>query len=118
MTVGLRRSLVAALIVALTLAGLGGAVASSAQPAGIIPGAHAPICHSGRAQIPADPARPASHGCCDGCASLAAAVLPTRPLHAQPTPVAPFVGHARAIPRSPTLARPRDPRLSRGPPVA
>ncbi len=121
MTSGLRRSLVAALIIALTLSGLGRAVASSAQPVGVhdaIPGVHVPICHSGPGEAPADPSQPLSHDCCDDCALLAPAVLPAPPAMAAPAPVEHFAEHARAIDWAPVLARPRDPRLSRGPPAA
>ena len=119
MTSGLRRSLVAVLIIALTLAGLGRAVASMPRPAGlqdVIPGVHAPICHSGEA--PAGPARPAAPDCCDDCAMPAAAALPAPPVLSRPAPVAYFAEHAHALAWAPALARPRDPRLSRGPPAA
>ena len=128
MTSGLRRSLVAALIIALTLSGLGRAFASSAQSAGVhdailgvhdaIPGVHVPICHSGPGEAPADPSQPLSHDCCDDCALLALAVLPAPPAIATLAPAEHFAEHARAIAWAPVIARPRDPRLSRGPPAA
>ena len=121
MTSGLRRSLVAALIIALTLAGLGRAFASTAQFTDVhdvIPGVHLPICHSGSGEAPADPSQPVSHDCCDECALLAPATLPAPSVLAVPAPVEHFVEHARAISWAPIFARPRDPRLSRGPPAA
>ena len=121
MTAGLRRSLVAVLLIALTLSGLGRALASAVQPGSVgdvIPGVHLPICHSGAGESPADPAQPASHDCCDHCALLASAVLPAAPILAGPAPVAHFAAHSRAIAWAPVLSRPRDPRLSRGPPAA
>ncbi len=121
MTSGLRRILVAVLLIALTLTGLGRGLASS--PANgpsqdVIPGVHVPICHSGAGESPADPSRPASHDCCDDCALLSVAVLPTPSRLAAPAPVAFFAEHARAVAWRPVLARLRDPRLSRGPPAA
>ena len=120
-TSGLRRSLVAVLIIALTLSGLGRALASTVQPASVhdvIPGVHLPICHSGSGEAPADPSRPVPHDCCDDCALLALAVLPAPPALAALAPAEHFAEHARAIAWAPVLARPRDPRLSRGPPAA
>ena len=121
MTLGLRRTIVAALIVTLTLAGLGRAFATTAQPGeahDVIPGVHTPICHSGADGAPADPAQPGGHDCCGDCALLAAATLPSPPALAGPAPVEHYADHARAIPWSPFVARTRDPRLSRGPPAA
>lgn len=121
MTLGLRRTVVAALIVALTLAGLGRAFATTARAGSahdVIPGIHIPLCHSGVDGAPADPAQPGGHDCCGGCALLAPAMLPSPPALAKPAPVARYADHARAIPWSPVVARPRDPRLSRGPPAA
>lgn len=121
MTLGLRRNLVAVLIIALTLAGLGRAIASTERSGlvlDVIPGIHLPICHSGAGESPADPAQPVSHDCCDDCALMALAVLPAPPVQSGPTPVEHFADHARAIAWAPVLARPRDPRLSRGPPAA
>lgn len=121
MTIGLRRTFVAALIVALTLAGLGRALATTAQLGDahdVIPGVHVPICHSGEDGTPADPAQPAGHDCCDACALLAPALLPSAPVLAGPAPVAHYADHAHAVAWSPVLARPRSPRLSRGPPAA
>ena len=120
-TTGLRRTLVAALILALTLAGVGRALAATTQPGAahdVIPGVHVPICHSGADGAPSGPARPDGHDCCDDCALLAPALLPSPPVLAGPAPVELFADYAGAIPWSPVLARPRDPRLSRGPPTA
>lgn len=121
MTTGLRRTLVAALIVALTLAGLGRALATTtgAVPTGdVVGGVYVPICHHGAGEAPSDPAQPGGHDCCDACALLAPAVLPSAPVVARPASVAYYADHARAVPWSPVVARPRDPRLSRGPPAA
>lgn len=121
MTPGLRHWLAAVLTIALTLAGLGRALASTegAFDASLaIAGVHAPICHSGPGAAPADPARPAPHDCCDGCALAAPAVLPTPPALSVPAPAARYADHAHALAWAPTIARPRDPRLSRGPPAA
>ena len=117
-TSGLRRSLVAILIIALTLAGLGRAFASFADLRDAIPGVHVPICHSGPGRVPAGPAQPASHACCDDCALLAPAMLRAAPTLSKPAPVAHFAEHAHALAWAPALSRPRDPRLSRGPPAA
>lgn len=119
MTSGWRRSLVAILLVALTLAGLGRAMASilpATDLHDVIPGVHVPICHAGEA--PSDPARPSSHDCCDACALLAPATLPGPVALSAPAPVVSFAEHARAVAWAPVFARPRDPRLSRGPPAA
>ena len=119
MTSRLRRSLVAVLIITLTLAGLGRAMASAPQLGAIhdvIPGVHVPICHSGEA--PADPAQPASHDCCDECALLAPIVVPVPQVLAGPAPIEHFAEHAHAVAWAPVIARLRDPRLSRGPPDA
>ncbi len=123
MTSGLRRGLVAILIITLTLAGLGRAMASPPQVApevgglhDVIPGLHVPICHAG--DVPADPSQPPSHDCCDACALLAAAVVPAPPVLSLPAPVEHYAGHAQAIAWAPVIARLRDPRLSRGPPAA
>lgn len=119
MTSGLRRGLVAILIITLTLAGLGRAMASVPEVAGlhdVIPGVHVPICHAG--DVPADPSQPPSHDCCDACALLAVAVMPAPQVLSLPAPVAHFAEHAQAIAWAPVIARLRDPRLSRGPPAA
>ena len=116
---GLRRSLVAALIVALTLAGLGRATASAGPgkaPRDAIPGLHVPICHAGAA--PADPARPSRHDCCGDCALLAAALVPPPPALSRPAPAVRAAPRLRAVAPVPAMARPRGPRLSRGPPAA
>ncbi len=121
MTLGLRRSLVAVLFIALTLTGLGRALASAVQSEGfhdVIPGVHVPICHSGAGESPVDPAQPTSHDCCDDCALLGIAVLPAPPVLSRPATVEQFAEHAQALAWAPVLARPRDPRLSRGPPAA
>ncbi|RYB04080.1 hypothetical protein D3272_13700 [Lichenibacterium ramalinae] len=113
----MRRSLVAALIVALTLAGLGRATASAGPgkaPRDAIPGLHVPICHAGAA--PADPARPSRHDCCGDCALLAAALVP--PALSRPAPAVRAAPRLRAVAPMPAMARPRGPRLSRGPPAA
>ena len=116
---GLRRGLVAALIIALSLAGLGRALAAAAPFGDLgaaIPGVRVPICHAGAPST--DPARPASHDCCDDCALLAPAVLPAPPVLAGPAPVAFFAAHIHALAWAPRIARRREPRLSRGPPAA
>ena len=109
-SLGLRRSFLAVLIVALTLAGLGRALATTAQLAphsATIAGVHVSICHAGDG--PADPAQPVSHGCCDDCALLAPAVLPAPPVLPGPAPVARFAEHAQALHWAPLLARLRTP---------
>lgn len=119
MTSGLRRGLVAALVLALTLSGLGRASAWPEQgdgSSGVVAGVRFPICHAGEA--PADPALPSSHDCCDACALLAAALLPAPPRLGHPAPASRFARPVAAVVRAPTIARPRDPRLSRGPPSA
>ena len=119
MTSGLRRGLVAALILALTLSGLARALASASQAEGapgVVAGVRFPICHAGEA--PADPAVPSSHDCCGACALMAAALLPAPPRLGHPAPASRFARQAPAVVRAPAIARPRDPRLSRGPPSA
>lgn len=119
-TSGLRRAVGAILIVALTLTGLGRAVATTFDPAearDAIPGVHVPICHSGGG-VPSDPERPPQHDCCDACALLAPAVLPAAPALAGPAPVARLAAPAAAAAWVPVLARPWSPRQSRGPPAA
>jgi len=119
MTSGLRLGLVAALILALTLSGLGRAQASASQAEGtpgVVAGVRFPICHAGEA--PADPAVPSSHDCCGACALMAAVLLPAPPRLGHPAPTSRFARHAPAAVRALAIARPRDPRLSRGPPSA
>ena len=119
MTSRLRRSVVAVLIIALTLAGLGRAMASAPHLGvihDVIPGVHVPICHSGEG--PVDPSQPTSHDCCDECALSAPVVMPAPPIVAEPAPIEHYAEHAQAIAWAPVIARLRDPRLSRGPPVA
>ena len=121
MTLGLRRSLVAVLFIALTLTGLGRALASAVPSEGlhdVIPGVHVPICHSGAGENSTDPGQPVSHDCCDDCALLGIAVLPAPPVLSRPASVEHFAEHAQAVAWAPVLARPRDPRMSRGPPAA
>ncbi len=116
---GLRRSLVAVLIIALSLAGLGRALAAAAPVGDLgaaIPGVPAPICHAGAPS--SDPSQPASHDCCDACALLAAALLPTPPVLAGRAPVAIFAPQVPALAWAPRIARRREPRLTRGPPAA
>ena len=115
MTLGLRPGLVAALIVALTLAGLGRALSTASEPASAldaIVGAHVLLFHSGAA--PADPVRPASH---DSRSPLAAAVLSTPSALSVPACVAHFAHHAQALAWAPARA-PRARRSSRCPPAA
>lgn len=117
MTNGWRRGIVAALFIVLTLSGFGRAVASPADGLrDAVAGLRFPICHSGEA--PADPALPASHDCCDACALMASALLPAPPRLGSVAPVRRMVRHADLEDRAPDLARPRDPRLTRGPPSA
>ncbi|WP_237477813.1 hypothetical protein [Lichenibacterium dinghuense] len=115
---GLRRGLAAVLMLALTLGGLGRAVATAAPSAAaraVIAGVAAPICHSGAGEAPA---RDASHDCCDDGALLAAAVLPAPPRLVRPAPAARSAARAAAAFRAPVVARLRDHRLPRGPPAA
>lgn len=112
MTLGLRRSLVAVLLIALTLTGLGRALASTVPSEGfhdVIPGVHVPICHSGAGENPADPVQPISHDCCDDCALLGIAVLPAPPILSRPASLEHFAEHAQAISWSPVMARPAIP---------
>jgi hypothetical protein len=118
-TSGLRRALVAVLILALTLSGIGRSVASTVdQVGGPYAIAGVPICHSGAGGPPVDPAIPSRHDCCDACALLAPAVLPTPPFVCAPASVAHYAAHARAVDWAPTVLRPRSPRQSQGPPAA
>ena len=120
-TSGLRRAVMAILIVALTLTGFGRAVATSLDPAGAsaaIPGVQVPICHAGGGGVPSDPERPTRHDCCDACALLAPAVLPAAPALDGPAPMARLAAPAAAAAWVSVLARPRSPRQSRGPPAA
>lgn len=117
MTIGWRRGIVAILLIVLTLAGFGRAMASPVDGVrDAAAGLRFPICHAGEA--PADPASPASHDCCDACALMASALLPAPPRLGSVSPVRRVVRHADLVVRAPDLARPRDPRLSRGPPSA
>lgn len=121
-TFGLRRTLAAVLIIALTLAGLGRAVATpsyTADTLDVVAGLHVPICHTGTdaPSSPASPPHPAQHDCCDACALLAAMVLPAGPVLSGPAPAGRFTGHARAAAWVVAIGRPRSPRQSRGPPA-
>lgn len=116
-TSGWRRALAAVLVIALTLAGVGRAVAAVAPPADAVPGIHGPICHSGPGPA-TDPAEPAPQDCCDGCALLAPAVLPAPPSVSRPAPAALAVSLLAAATTVPAAARPRGPHRSRGPPAA
>ena len=116
-TSGWRRGIVAALVLVLTLSGLGRAMASPGEGLrDAVAGLRFPICHSGGA--PADPALPSTHDCCDACALMASALLPAPPSLGRPAPVVRSARLARVEIRAPDVARPRDPRLSRGPPSA
>lgn len=115
--------LAAVLIIALTLAGLGRAVATTpydADPLDVVAGLHVPICHAGAdaPSDPASPAHPARHDCCDACALLAAAILPAGPVLSGPAPAGRFTAPVRAVGSVALIARPRSPRQSRGPPAA
>ena len=123
MTLGLRRTLAALLIITLTLAGLGRAVATTSYTADrldVVAGLHVPICHTGAdtPSSPASPAHPAQHDCCDACALLAATILPAGPVLSGPAPAGRFTEHVRAVARVMVIGRPRSPRQSRGPPTA
>lgn len=115
---GLRRSLAAVLIIALTLAGLGRAAAAVGMNTSVFAAGGVPICHSGADADRGDPARPARHDCCDDCALLAAAVLPAPPSLAEPARAARRAAPAQAAPRASVAARSRDQHLPRGPPAA
>ena len=122
-TSGPRRTLAAVLIIALTLAGLGRAVATTSDPADvldIVAGLPVPICHAGAGtpSAPGSPAHPAQHDCCDACALLAAIVLPAGPVLSRPAPAGHVAAHIRAVAAVAAIARPRSPRQSRGPPAA
>lgn len=118
----LRRSLAAALIIALTLAGLGRALAATATwaagPGSDAAGLGVPICHSGADAAPDGPTQPVPHDCCDDGALLASAVLPAPPSVGGRVPVPRPVAYAGAAPWAPTVALPRAHRLPRGPPAA
>ncbi len=119
-TSGLRRAVAAILIVALTLAGVGRAVATTVDRGDArdaIPGVHVPICHSGGG-VPSDPEGPPQHDCCDACVLLAPAVLPAAPALAGPAPVARPAPPPASAAWVPVLVRPRSPRQSRAPPAA
>ncbi len=120
-TCGLRRALAMALILVLTLSGVGRAAAFAARPAEagpIIGGVAVPICHTGSPRDPAGPGDPAAHACCDACALLAPAVLPVAPAAIRHAPSGDPVERVQAAAGNPILARPRSPRQSRGPPAA
>ncbi len=114
------RLLAAALVLALTLAGVGRGIAfPDAEITGAIPGPRVPICHTTRpvdAGHPADPThRP---DCCEACALLAAAILPDAPA-IEMTSAAPRAAEAEGLAAQVTvLRRLRTPRQPQGPPAA
>ena len=123
MTSRLRRALAAILISALTLSGVGRAVATVPHPVDAhyaIAGVRVPICHSdaGTSTSPADPTHPTQHDCCDDCALLAPAVLPAAPSLTGPATVEHYAEHVHAVAWVPAIARLRTPRESQGPPAA
>ena len=116
----LRQIVAAVLILALTLAGVGRALATASETSAIGGGSTIPICHSGpgEASRTGDPAEPSHHDCCDQCA-LCALALPAAPVTlAQPVSVEHVAVHARALRWAPTVARVRTPRQAQGPPAA
>ena len=114
-TSGWRRALAALLVAVLAVAGAGRATATVATSVALLPGLQAPICHSGQNQVPDDPAAP-PHDCCDDCALLSPAVLPSNP----PAVSGAVAWHVadRSIAGAPaiTLSRQRGSRRARGPP--
>ena len=114
-TSGWRRALAALLIAVLTLAGTGRATATVAASVEPLPGLHAPICHSGQDKLPDGPTAP-PHDCCDACALLSFAVLPSCP----PAVFGAVAWHIadRSMAGAPAviLSRQRGSRRARGPP--
>ena len=118
-TRGLRQALAAVLIIALTLTGVGRAVASvpsQVEAVSLVAGVAVPICHSGRG-APTDPAAPVQHDCCDACALMAVLAGPAPTLLSMPAQVEHHADHARAVAWVPAVARLRSPRQSRAPPT-
>ncbi len=114
--IGWRRALAALLVMVTALAGAGRAAASTVDPVDLIPGFHAPICHSGARGAADDPAAPTRHDCCDDCALVALAVLPAPPAVADPLAPAAAAEHGAFAAGPTTPARQRSPRQSQGPP--
>lgn len=100
------------------LAGIGRGVAAASDtvPGFDIPGVAFHICHAGAGD--ASPVDRAHHDCCDACALCAPLTLASAPSLTGPASVVRFVAHVRAVAWVPTLARPRTPRQSQGPPAA
>lgn len=116
----LRQAVAAVLILALTLAGVGRALATASETHAVVAGLTVPICHAGagaasRPGVPGDRSR---HDCCDQCALCAPALPPASATVSEPASVEHVAVHARALGWAPLLARARSPRLSQGPPAA
>ncbi|MDX7951552.1 hypothetical protein P7D22_10270 [Lichenihabitans sp. Uapishka_5] len=111
-----RQALAAILLVALTLSGLGRAMAMVDAPAvaETLAGVTVPICHHD-AGDPADPQPPGHHDCCDACALCAPVLAPLAPVVA-PARVEHRAAHAEALGWAPVIARVPTPRQSQGPP--
>lgn len=109
------------LVLALGRIGRGLANADDAHASSIvIGGIVVPICGGASAdtQDPADPGTPAQHDCCDQCLLCAAVILPAAPGASTPAPIARVARLDAPAPLLPSLARPRTPRQSQGPPIA
>ncbi|MDQ0392701.1 hypothetical protein [Labrys monachus] len=115
----LRRTIAALVMLALSLAGLGRALAAATDsgPATIIVGGFViSLCHTDDGSgSPQDTAR---HDCCDQCTLHAPVTLPGAAGLAAPLRIVHVVESEPAVMPVAAIARPRTPRVSQGPPFA
>jgi len=118
----LRRAVVALVMLALSLAGIGRGLAAaggSGPPLIAIGGFVMSLCHTDDGGGHAgDPLNGAPHDCCDQCTLCAAADMPIVPPFAPPARIVHFIEFGARVTEAPAPARLRTPRLSQGPPNA
>ncbi len=102
----------------LTLAGVGRGLAAASDTGATafgVPGVASHICHAGDGSAPVDPSL---HDCCDACALLAPLALAGDMPSVRGPAAVRHAERVRARAGVPTVARPRTPRMSQGPPTA
>ncbi len=117
----MRRTVVALVMLALSLAGIGRglAAANESGPAFIVvDGFVISLCHTDNGNGGPDDPQNAPHDCCDQCTLRAAIDVPVVPIFAPPALIVHFIEFDSSVVAPPTFARLRTPRLSQGPPAA
>ncbi|WP_131114369.1 hypothetical protein [Lichenihabitans psoromatis] len=117
----MRHAIAALLMIVLTLAGVGRALAapSDLMPSfGSIPGVAMPICHADGGGSSSNPSDPTHHDCCDQCALSAPILTSSAPCPTIVTPASHAVLRSAVVSWAARLARARSPRQPQGPPSA